>query len=76
MISDKLKSIIRHEFDAEDIELNERTTANEVPGWDSFSHISIIHQVEKQFGIRFKALEVMGLRNLGDLQELINRKIG
>ena len=74
MISERLKGIIRHEFDAEGIVLSEETTANDVPGWDSFSHISIIHQVEKEFGIRFGTLEIINLKNLGDLQRLIDTK--
>jgi acyl carrier protein len=74
VISEKLKQIIQHEFDAEEIMLNEDTTANDVPGWDSFCHISIIHQVEKEFGIRFKALEIINLKNLGELQFLIDQK--
>jgi acyl carrier protein len=73
MISEKLKEIIRHEFEAEGIDLNDDTTAAEVPGWDSFSHISVIHQVEKEFGIRFKPLEIISLKKLGDLQTFIDR---
>jgi len=73
MISEKLKEIIRHEFDAESIELNDSTTAGDVPGWDSFSHISIIHQVEKEYGIRFKPVEIISLKNLGDLQAFLDR---
>jgi acyl carrier protein len=73
MISEKLKEIIRHEFDAEGIDLNDDTMATDVPGWDSFSHISIIHQVEREFGIRFRPLEIISLKNLGDLQAFIDR---
>lgn len=73
MISEKLKEIIGHEFDTEDIDLNDDTMATDVPGWDSFSHISIIHQIENEFGIRFKPLEIISLKNLGDLQAFIDR---
>ena len=73
MISEKLKEIIKHEFDAEGIELNDNTMATDVPGWDSFSHISIIHRVEKEFGIRFNLSEIISFRNLGDLQAFIDR---
>jgi acyl carrier protein len=73
MISEKLKEIIRQEFDAEAIDLNDDTRATDVPGWDSFSHISVIHQVEKEFGVRFKPLEIINLINLGDLQAFIDR---
>ena len=73
MISEKLKAIIRREFDAEGVNLDASTIAADVPGWDSFSHISVIHQVEKEFGIRFKPLEIISLKNLGDLQAFIDR---
>ena len=74
MISEKLKEIIRHEFETEGVELNSDTVATDVPGWDSFSHISVIHQVEKEYGIRFKQLEIIGLKKLGDLQALVDQK--
>jgi acyl carrier protein len=45
-----------------------------VPGWDSLRHVRIIMAVEESFGIRFRTLEVIRLKNVGELQTLIDRK--
>lgn len=76
MISDELKKIIKNELQLNDsINLIESTTASEVPGWDSLKHINIITSVENYFNIKFKGLEILRIKNLGDLQQLIDKKL-
>lgn len=75
MISEELKKIIIRELQLNnEIELNDHTTANDVPGWDSLKHINIIVAVENFFNIKFKGLEILRIKNLGDLQQLIDKK--
>jgi acyl carrier protein len=76
MISDELKKVILHELGLEDFVIEDATVASQVPGWDSLSHVRIISAVEDAFGVRFKALEAMRLRNVGELQALVDRKRG
>jgi acyl carrier protein len=76
MISDKLKRIILDELSLTDHELLETTTASMVPGWDSLNHGRIIAAVEDGFGVRFKTAEIIRLRNVGDLQALVDQKTG
>ena len=76
MISARLREVILNELQLDDFPLAEATTANQVPGWDSLSHVKIICAVEKEFNIRFKSLEVVRLSNVGQLQELVDKKIG
>lgn len=53
------------------IDLQEATTADQVPGWDSLTHIQIIIAVEKTFQIRLKASEVAQLNNVGSLIDIV-----
>jgi acyl carrier protein len=46
-----------------------------VPGWDSLSHIRVLTAIEDAFGIRFKSNEVMRLKNVGELDALVQRKV-
>ena len=75
MISDRLKSVILRELGLSDFELTGEMLATEVPGWDSLSHVRILAAVEKELGVRFRGLEVMRLKNLGDLQALVDKKL-
>jgi acyl carrier protein len=75
MISHELKTVILRSLSLDDWELTEATLATEVPGWDSLSHINVLLAVEKQFGVRFKTAEVLGLKTVGDLQRLVDSKV-
>ncbi|HPI38546.1 MAG TPA: acyl carrier protein [Ignavibacteriaceae bacterium] len=74
MISDKLKSVLNKELNLSDFNFTEETTANQVPGWDSLNHINIILAIEKEYNTKFKGIEILRVKNLGDLQRLIDSK--
>ena len=76
MISDKLKQTILKQLDLAEFDIQDETVAAEVPGWDSLSHVRILAAIEDAFGIRFRSLEVLRLRNVGELQALVDRKGG
>ena len=75
MIKPELKSVILRELRLEDWQIEDETTAAEVPGWDSLNHANIIFAVESAFGVRFSNLEVLRLHNIGDLQNLLDSKL-
>jgi acyl carrier protein len=78
MISDRMKKIICDslELDINDVDLYDETIASQVPGWDSLNHINVITAIEKDFNVRFKGIEVLKCKNIGDLQKLVNSKTG
>jgi acyl carrier protein len=76
MISPELKKVILKELDLDDFNLQDETMAPEVPGWDSLNHVNIILAVEKSFNVKFKSYEVLRLKNVGDLQKLVDAKLG
>ncbi|MFA6979253.1 MAG: acyl carrier protein [Ignavibacteriaceae bacterium] len=75
MISEKLKQVILTELGLKDFDLKDETIASQVPGWDSLNHINIILAIEKSMGIKFKGLEILKAKNIGDLQKLVDSKI-
>jgi acyl carrier protein len=77
MITDRLKKIICDELylDVKDVEINDDTEAPQVPGWDSLNHANIIVAIEKDYGVRFKGLEVLKCNNVGALQRLVDSKV-
>lgn len=76
MISPELKKVILKELNLDDFDLQDETIAPQVPGWDSLNHVNIILAVEKSFNVKFKSYEVLRLKNVGDLQKLVDSKIG
>ena len=76
MISDELKTVILNVLKLDDWEIADTTLTGEIPGWDSLSHVNVISAVERHFGVRFKAVEVLKLTNAGYLQRLVHSKLG
>ena len=64
MISDRLKRVILAELQLDEFPLEDSTIADTVPGWDSLSHARIITAVEAEYGIHFKTVEVIRLKNV------------
>jgi acyl carrier protein len=71
-----LERIIREVFVAPDVEVSRDTTADDVPGWDSLGHVRLLLTVEKFFAIKFPPLEARTLKNVGELADLVARKLG
>jgi acyl carrier protein len=73
---DELQEIFRDLFDDESIVLRDDTTAKDVAGWDSLKNVKLMIRIEKAFRVRFGTGEVVGLKNVGELLALIERKLG
>lgn len=67
----KLTEIFEDVFDREGIELGEETTARDVEGWDSLTHIALLAAVEDEFEIKFDMKEVQRLKNVGAMVSAI-----
>ena len=72
----KITEIARDIFDNDEVELTEATTAADVEEWDSLSHLSLVSDIEDEFGIRFTLAEVSGSKNVGELIDAIVKHIG
>ncbi|MDE6539913.1 MAG: acyl carrier protein [Ruminococcus sp.] len=67
----RLTDVFRDIFDDDSIIITEKTTANDIDDWDSIEHINLIGAVEEEFGMRFKMREVSGMKNVGEMINII-----
>jgi acyl carrier protein len=63
-------------LDNHDITLKNETTADDIEGWDSLTHIHLVSSIEKYFKIRFATKEILSWNNVGEMIIAINNKIG
>lgn len=73
---DKLLGIFRQVMNNDRLTITDSTTAAEVEGWDSLSHVTLMFSIEQQFNIQFGGDEFSNLNNVGDLRALIDKKLG
>jgi acyl carrier protein len=62
-------------LDEENTTLTESSTADDVEGWDSLTHVQLVVAVEKKFKIRFAAKEIQSWKNVGELINSISSKL-
>ena len=74
-VKDKLNGIFQEVFKDDTIKIKPEMTANDVDGWDSFSHITLITAIEIRFNVKFNLKEIMAFKNVGDLMRCIERKM-
>lgn len=70
-IYEKLNGIFREVFDNQDIIVKDETTASDVNGWDSLMHITLIAAVEDEFNIKFAMKDIVEMKNVGALVDII-----
>ncbi|MCI5816891.1 acyl carrier protein [Ruminococcus sp.] len=71
----KLTKVFREVFDDDSIVLTPETTADDIEDWDSIEHINLIAAVEDAFGMRFQMREVSGMKNVGEMVQIIKSRI-
>ncbi len=74
-IFERLNGVFRDVFDDDSITVNEDTTADDIEDWDSLNHITLIDAVESEFGMRFTMGEVSGMKNVGEMAQIIAQRM-
>ena len=78
-VRQEVQEIFRDIFEAPDLLLEDRMTAEDVDGWDSLMHINLMIAIEKRFKIKFATAEISRLKqddaNVGSLMDLVTRKL-
>ena len=70
----ELEKIFAEALQEEQVTLTDETTAADVEGWDSVSNMIIISEVERHFGLKLKLREIIRMKNVGALCDLIVEK--
>ncbi len=74
-VMEKVTEIARDIFDDDELVLEDDTVASDVDGWDSLTHLSLMNEIEEEFGFKFVMKEVQGLKDVGELIEAIMERI-
>lgn len=69
------KSLVAKCFQLPVSEVNLSMKAEDTAAWDSISHLLLIAEMEKNFGVEFTPLEIMNIGMLSDLLQMINEKL-
>ncbi len=70
-----LNEVFRDVFDDEEITVSGSTTADDIEDWDSLEYISLIAAIEREFGMKFTMGEVISMKNVGEMADIIASRI-
>jgi len=73
-ITERLSAVFRDVFGDDSITVNDATTSDDIEDWDSIEHINLIGAVEDEFGLRFRMREVSGMKNVGEMKDIISER--
>ena len=71
-ILNMIQDTVRTVFGNKSIQVTPTTTALDVNGWNSLSHMIFMTQIEKQFDVSFSDEEIFSMGNIGELAKLIS----
>ena len=72
----KVQEICRDVFEDDQLTVTEDTSAADIEGWDSLTHLSLVSELEEAFDIAFTLDETTGSKKLGDLVSAIQKHVG
>ena len=70
-----VQDIFRDVFDQPDLVITRESNAQTVEDWDSFAHVNLVVAIERQFKIKFALSELQESKNVGDLLDLVHKKL-
>ena len=70
-VYERLNGVFQEVFDDDTIQVNDATTADDIEDWDSLTHITLVSSVEDEFGIKFSMKDVIGMKNVGEMVDII-----
>lgn len=74
-IIEELQVIFREIFDEEDLVISRDTVAEDIEDWDSLTHMQLIIEIEKRYGIKFTTAEIKKAANVGEFIDIIKGKL-
>ena len=74
-IYEQLNEVFRDVFDDDTIEVNDQTTSRDIEDWDSLEHINLMAAIETQFGMKFTMGQVVTMKNVDEMVDIISSQI-
>lgn len=71
----KLTPIVREMLQDEILIINDEMSPANVATWTSMSFMMMLKDIENQFGIEFKMMEILRLQNMGAIIAAIESKV-
>jgi len=72
--TEKLYKVVADLFRVEPAELNEDSSQDTIPNWDSLGMVNLISELEQTFGVEFDLLEIADFKTVGIIKSTLADK--
>ena len=70
-----VQDIFRDIFDENELIISDTTSSDEIEDWDSLNHINLVSAIEKEFKTKFSLGELMTLKDVRAMVDLMLEKL-
>jgi acyl carrier protein len=70
-ILQQLSLIFEQVFKRSDLKIDYNMSAEDIDEWDSLTNMTIISEIEKKWDVHFKLRDIVRMKNIGDMIDVI-----
>lgn len=70
----KLRQVFANLFDANINELNDESSQDTIPNWDSLGMVNLVTELEQVFHVKFDLLEIADFKTIGIIKSILMEK--
>ena len=74
-VADRVAGVFQQVFNDDALQPSLESTPDDIPGWDSVMHVTLIFSLEDEFGIELEEVAHAEVTTVGDLCALIERQL-
>jgi len=71
---DSIIQVFRNVLDNDSLKFTESATHDDIEGWDSLAHLMIVSELGQEFKLTFTMEEIMDMKKISDIIEIIEKK--
>jgi len=70
----KVEQVFANVFQLKIEDIQDEFTPNDIHGWDSLGHLSLISAIEQQFNTTLNMEDAIGIQSVKDVKRILNGK--
>lgn len=72
---EELQPLFRDILDQPNLRITRESNSSNVEGWDSLAHINLVTAIEQEYNVKFSIDELLELKNVGEMVDLMEIKL-
>jgi acyl carrier protein len=68
---EKIRNVVAQTFKVSPESVTPQTSLDQLPGWDSLSHLTLMMEVERELSVRFPTKEISKPASVGEIYDLL-----